>query len=115
LRPRAPAERAAEGKRAATTRPPARHEEQARPIAIVNPPPGAIYLIDPTLRAEFQTLPLRATLSSGAGRVAWRVDGRLVGTADADDPVMWPLSSGRHRVQARDRAGHSDEVAIVVR
>jgi penicillin-binding protein 1C len=99
----------------ATMETPARGAEPARPIAIVNPPPGAIYLIDPTLRAEFQTLPLRAMLVVGTGRVEWSVDGRLVGTADADVPVMWPLSSGRHRVQARDRAGHSDEVGIVVR
>ena len=108
-------EREARTARSATVPATDRRAEPVRPIVIVNPPPGAIYLIDPTLRAEFQTLPLRATLASGAGRVAWSVDGRLVGTADADDPVMWPLSSGRHRVQARDRAGHSDEVAVVVR
>ena len=29
------------------------------PLEIVNPPAGATYLIDPTLRREFQTLPLR--------------------------------------------------------
>jgi len=94
---------------------PARQAEPARPIAILNPPPGAIYLIDPTLRAEFQTLPLRATLARGAGLVAWSVDGHFVGAADSDVPVMWPLSSGRHRVEVHDGAGHSDEVAIVVR
>jgi penicillin-binding protein 1C len=92
-----------------------RRAEPARPLAIVNPPPGAIYLIDPTLRSEFQTLPLRATLAAGAGRVEWSVDGRPIGDRSAVTPLMWPLSHGEHRIRARDDAGHSDEVTIVVR
>ncbi len=92
-----------------------RRAEPARPLAIVNPPPGAIYLIDPTLRAEFQTLPLRATLAAGTGRVEWSVDGRPLGDGDAVAALMWPLAPGEHRIRARDDAGHSDEVTIVVR
>jgi penicillin-binding protein 1C len=111
----APAGREAGRDRWATMDLPTRRAEPARPIAIVNPPPGAIYLIDPTLRTEFQTLPLRATLARGAGRVVWSVDGQRLGDRDAVTPLMWPLSHGTHRIRACDDAGHSDEVAIVVR
>jgi len=109
------AEREAGPGRPATIDATDRRAEAARPVAIVNPPPGAIYLIDPTLRTEFQTLPLRATLAGGVGRVAWSVDGQPVGNRDAVTPLMWPLSHGTHRIRARDDAGHTDEVAIVVR
>ena len=40
-------------------------------LRIVNPPSGATYLFDPTLRAEFQTLPLRA-VAEPEGRVGGR-------------------------------------------
>ncbi len=96
-------------------RPKSRRAEPARPLSIVNPPPGAIYLIDPTLRSEFQTLPLRATLAAGAGRVEWSVDGQAIGNGSAVEPLMWPLAHGEHRIRARDGSGHSDEVTIVVR
>jgi penicillin-binding protein 1C len=99
----------------ASSAPKARRAMAARPLAIVNPPPGAIYLIDPTLRAEFQALPLRATLAAGRGRVEWSVDGRVIGDQDAVAELMWPLAQGEHRIRARDAAGHSDEVTIVVR
>src|SRR5262249_37242133 len=43
-------------------------------LRIVSPPAGAVYLIDPTLRREFQTLPLRAA-ATDASDVEWRIDG----------------------------------------
>ena len=48
------------------------------PLEIVNPPAGATYLIDPTLRREFQTLPLRVVAAS-PGTIEWQVAGRVVG------------------------------------
>ena len=65
-----------------------------RPLAIVSPPDGATYLIDPTLRREFQTLPLRA-VSAGGGPIEWRVSGRLVGSARP--PTDWPRVAARAR------------------
>ena len=55
------------------------------PLAIVNPPSGATYLIDPTLRREFQTLPLRVVATTPA-----RSNGR--------SPAA---SSGRHPQRRR--------------
>jgi hypothetical protein len=72
-------------------------------LAIVNPPDNTTYLIDPTLRREFQALRLRA--SSAA---TWTVDGRRV----RDD---WPLEPGRHVIAAVDGRGRRDTVTITVR
>lgn len=83
-------------------------------LDIVNPPSGATYLIDPTLRREFQTLPLRVT-SGRAGRIHWQVNGVAVGAASSDAAVLWPLVPGSHRITARDSAGNVAEARIVVR
>ena len=48
-------------------------------LAIASPPSGATYLIDPTLRRDFQTLPLRA-VTEPTGRLEWHVDGRSSGS-----------------------------------
>jgi penicillin-binding protein 1C len=72
-------------------------------LQITNPPDGATYLIDPTLRSEFQTLRLRATAS-----VKWEINGRRV----SDE---WPLRPGRHVVAAMDEQGRRDSVRIFVK
>jgi penicillin-binding protein 1C len=86
----------------------------APPLTIVSPPSGATYLIDPTLRREFQTLPLRVVVPV-TGQIEWSIDGRVVGTSSSDAPLQWPLAAGVHRVTARDRRGHSAEAVIAVR
>lgn len=73
---------------------------------IANPPNGATYLIDPTLRMQYQTVRLRADATS---RVEWRVnDRRIVGNE-------WPLVPGRHTISARDAQGRRDSVQILVK
>jgi penicillin-binding protein 1C len=85
-----------------------------RPLAIANPPSGAIYSIDPTLRADFQALALRATTASRT-TIAWSVDGRPVGTVSSEESLAWPLRVGTHVVEARDASGRRAEAAVVVR
>lgn len=85
------------------------------PLAITNPPPGAIYLRDPTLRAPFQTLPLRAVAGAGAGRLTWEIDGRTIGRSRGDESFAWPLTIGRHTVRVRDDRGRVDETTILVK
>ena len=82
-------------------------------IRITSPPEGGTYLIDPTLRPEFQTMPLRTT--SAKGRVEWKIDGERVGSTLGASPLHWSLRPGPHRVSVRDAAGHTDEVTIVVK
>ena len=106
--PRAPAPRAT-ASRTATPRTPT-----VRTLAIVSPADGSTYLIDPTLRREFQTLSLRA-VAAERGRIEWSVNGRDIGAADADAKVDWPLSPGKHRIMARDPQGRTAEAHVVVR
>jgi len=73
-----------------------------------------VYLIDPTLRREYQTLPLRAT-GSGDAVVEWRVDGRPVGRGDGGASIEWPLAPGRHVVTVHDGEGRQAEAAVVVK
>jgi penicillin-binding protein 1C len=79
--------------------------KHASSFRIANPPDGATYLIDPTLRMEFQTLRLRADSSA---RVTWRVNDRPV-------PNEWPLRPGRHTITAVDGRGNRDSVSITVK
>jgi membrane carboxypeptidase/penicillin-binding protein PbpC len=71
-------------------------------------------LIDPTLRREFQSLPLRAVMPS-PGRVEWSVDRRSLGTSTTNENIDWPLAPGRHTFVARDADGRSAESTITVR
>jgi penicillin-binding protein 1C len=83
-------------------------------LTIVSPPDGATYLIDPTLRREFQTLPLRAA-TDAHGSIEWSVAGTVVGSADANRALDWSLVPGEHRIVARDAQGHTAEATVVVR
>ena len=70
---------------------------------ITTPADGTTFLIDPTLRREFQALRMRAS-----GDATWSVDGRRVKTS-------WPLQPGRHVIAAVDERGRRDTVTITVR
>jgi penicillin-binding protein 1C len=83
-------------------------------LRISNPPDGATYLVDPTLRKEFQALALRA-VRSAPGPVEWIVDGRALGTIPSEEATTWPLAPGRHTFIVRDAGGRVAEATIVVR
>jgi penicillin-binding protein 1C len=72
-------------------------------LRITNPANDATYLIDPTLRSEFQSLHLRAT-----GDAKWIVDGK-------PSAREWPLAPGKHVIAAMDSRGRHDAVTITVR
>ncbi len=72
-------------------------------LRVLNPSDGSTYLVDPTLRREFQTLQLKATAS-----VTWTVDGHR-------SDGQWPLRVGKHTITALDSAGNSASVRITVR
>ena len=84
------------------------------PLEIVSPPSGATYLIDPTLRREFQALPLRVVATT-PGTIEWQVAGRVVGTSSSEASFMWPLTPGVHRITARDERGRVAESSVVVK
>ena len=83
-------------------------------LTIVRPLGGAVFMVDPTLRPDFQALTLRA--SGGApGALAWFVDNQQIATSHRDNPVRWSLVPGQHRVVVRDMDGASAETHIEVR
>jgi penicillin-binding protein 1C len=86
----------------------------APPLAIANPPEGATYSIDPTLRREFQALPLRAVTASPT-TVQWSVDGAPVGSSSSDRPLAWPLAVGTHRIDVQDADGRRASASVVVK
>jgi membrane carboxypeptidase/penicillin-binding protein PbpC len=87
---------------------------QPNDIRIANPPPGAIYSVDPTLRREFQALPLRA-VTGRPTMVTWLVDGNTIGTISSERALSWPLATGPHHIEARDAAGRRTRTSIVVK
>ena len=80
---------------------------------IVSPADGAVYLIDPTLRTNFQAVSLQATATRGI--VEWRVNGKTVGSGWAHRRVSWPLRPGEHQVSARDARGRTAIATIRVK
>ena len=92
--------------RATQAEAPSSSTKHASAFRIANPPDGATYLIDPTLRMQYQTLRLRA---DAASRVQWRVNDRPVGSTE------WPLVRGQHTITAIDAAGRRDSVQILVK
>jgi membrane carboxypeptidase/penicillin-binding protein PbpC len=71
-------------------------------------------MIDPTLRREFQTLPLRA-LTSAPGPIEWQVGGRTIGTSSSEAALDWPLTPGTHRISATDDRGRVAASVVVVK
>jgi penicillin-binding protein 1C len=72
-------------------------------LRITNPANDATYLIDPTLRRDYQALHLRANADA-----EWSVDGKPA-------PRQWPLAPGKHVIAAMDARGRRDAVTITVR
>jgi penicillin-binding protein 1C len=79
------------------------HKEE---FHIANPPDGATYLIDPTLRPEFQAVSLKAAAGK---KVQWSVNDHHL------ERPEWTLTPGRHTITAVDASGKRDSVTIVVR
>jgi penicillin-binding protein 1C len=84
------------------------------PLSITNPPAGAIYSVDPTLRREYQALPLRAVTERPTS-VTWLVDGVSIGTASSERSFSWPLTIGAHDIEARDTVGRRAKTSVVVK
>lgn len=91
-----------------------RQKDSRGALTIVRPLGGAVYLIDPTLRPEFQTLPLAAEGAS-SGVVEWFVNDTSVGRAASDGNLRWPLAVGTHTITARDATGRTATATITVR
>jgi membrane carboxypeptidase/penicillin-binding protein PbpC len=83
-------------------------------LRIASPAAGAIYSVDPTLRREFQALPLRVVTPLPTS-VTWLIDGDAVGTVSSEKAFPWPLAVGTHEIEARDAGGRRAHTSVVVR
>jgi penicillin-binding protein 1C len=83
------------------------------PLTITRPLAGGVFMIDPTLRPEFQMLSFSAR--GGEGRLFWFVDGEPFATGAPGESVRWPLSRGRHEILVRDNKGQTAQTRIEVR
>ncbi len=103
-----------QGRPRALGEPPGRRSLGEGRFAIASPPGGAIYSVDPTLRREFQALPLRA-VTGRPTTVTWLVDGRRLGTASSEGSLSWPLAVGKHDIEALDADGRRARTSVIVK
>jgi penicillin-binding protein 1C len=83
-------------------------------LTIANPADGTVYSIDPTLRREFQALPLRVVAPQPTS-VTWLVDGTKIGMTSSEKPFDWPLAVGTHQIEARDADGRRAHTSVFVK
>lgn len=85
----------------------------SKPLMIISPQDGSKYLIDPTLRREFQSLPLRA-VSPDNRKLDWYVDGSFYASSDGNDSIYWQLKKGSHVFEVREEKGSKISHKIIV-
>jgi penicillin-binding protein 1C len=81
-------------------------------VIIREPAPGAVFVLDPDTPRGAQTLPFQATTSPTIANLVWYVDGEPFSAVPYPYTVRWPLSPGKHSIQAR--FAHADIVSDVV-
>ena len=86
-------------------------------LRIATPNNHSTFIQNPELPAPLAFLPLRLAADAGIPQVVWYVDGKPFQVAGTDETVRWPLTVGRHVMQARAPFGdaRSGEVEVVVR
>jgi penicillin-binding protein 1C len=93
------------------------HPESDR-IRIIQPSHGNIYQIDPVLKSEYQTIPLRAAVPAGVKITGfeWLADGMTLHSAPHDFIFRWPLSPGRHTIgfKAETESGLTQQRFITI-
>ena len=90
------------------------HPEAQTALKVVSPASGSTYSVDPTLRRDFQALPLRA-IAAHPTTLTWFVDGARVGATSSERALSWPLVVGSHEVEVRDDAGRSARASVLVK
>ncbi len=80
----------------------------ASPPAIVRPTAGTRVVLAPGLDPADQELRLVADYERPGDQLRWFVDGRLVGTAQADGSAWWRPEPGRHELMVLTASGAGD-------
>jgi penicillin-binding protein 1C len=56
---------------------------------------------NPEQPERFNRLALKLAPSGADAQIVWTIDGEPFATAQANETVFWPMTPGRHRIQAR--------------
>ncbi|MCS7210539.1 MAG: penicillin-binding protein 1C [Chloroherpetonaceae bacterium] len=68
---------------------------------IAYPVSDMMFARDKDLRANFQAIVFRALVPNGAHTIEWILDGEKLGESNAEKPEwLWPIRTGRHRLEA---------------
>lgn len=71
------------------------------PLVIATPEHNTHIWRNPEQPARFNRLALKLAPSGADAQIVWTIDGEPFATAQADETVFWPMTPGRHRIQAR--------------
>lgn len=80
--------------------------DSAGAIRIVHPNPWDVFIMDPSIPAEYQTVSLQAIAPTGTDGLTWFVNGQPLPAA-AERTARWQLCRGEHVIVARDSHGRS--------
>ncbi|MGJ0425759.1 transglycosylase domain-containing protein [Methylocystis sp.] len=73
----------------------------AAPLVIATPEHNTHIWRNPEQPERFNRLALKLAPTSADAQIVWTIDGEPFATAQADETVFWPMTPGRHRIQAR--------------
>jgi penicillin-binding protein 1C len=70
-------------------------------VTVVSPRNNMRVIRNPELPDDLASLPLKATVPTGATQVFWYVDGKPFLVGQADTAARWPLQPGLHTFEAK--------------
>jgi penicillin-binding protein 1C len=73
----------------------------AAPLVIATPEHNTHIWRNPEQPERFNRLALKLAPSGADAQIVWTIDGEPFATAQANETVFWPMTPGRHRIQAR--------------
>jgi penicillin-binding protein 1C len=73
----------------------------AAPLVIATPEHNTHIWRNPEQPERFNRLALKLAPTGADAQIVWTIDGEPFATAQANETVFWPMTPGRHRIQAR--------------
>ncbi|MGD9656415.1 MAG: transglycosylase domain-containing protein [Methylocystis sp.] len=73
----------------------------AAPLVIATPEHNTHIWRNPEQPERLNRLALKLAPTDNNTQIVWTIDGEPFATAQADETVFWPMTPGRHRIQAR--------------
>ncbi|MBM3562170.1 MAG: glycosyl transferase [Alphaproteobacteria bacterium] len=77
------------------------HADGATPLVIATPEHNTHIWRNPEQPERLNRLALKLAPSGADSQIVWTIDGEPFATAQANETVFWPMTPGRHRIQAR--------------